>query len=402
MSLLAQVFSPQIRAADIKQLSNVFGSFPVFPTTSTLANQKSALTLSAFYNAVDILSDDIAKLPKHIFFKDGEKRNKDQSHHLNYLLSVRPNGKMTPYTFWKTIETIRLIKGNCYVQKEIDQNTGKEIALHIRKNEDVTVYEDNNQLWYKYKGNTYPSADFLHFIGFSTDGKLGVGVVAHAAKSLGVALESQDYGQTIYKNRGLSYGTIETETAVDPTNKKAIETAFSNKLATKEVHNVAILDEGFKYKSIAITPAEAQFLETNKNGILEVCRWLNIAPHLLKDLTQANYSNIYQQSIEHVQLSVLPRVIAKEQELNYKCLTKKEQASYYIKFNIASLLRGDLESKSKFYTSMVYASIYTPNEVRALEDLNPIDGLDQPLQPVNMQSLAMAQKLLKEQSDGKE
>jgi HK97 family phage portal protein len=400
VSILSQVFSPKFRAADVKQISNVFGGFPLFSTSATLATSKSALTLSAFYNAIDILSDDIAKLPKHIFVKEGKNRSKDQSHQLNYLLSVRPNGKMTPFTFWKTVEALRLTKGNCYVQKQINPNTGQEIAWHIRSNEDVKVYEDADQLWYQYKGKVYPSSDWLHFKGFSDDGKIGIGVVSYAAKSLGVALENQEYGQTIYKNRGMSYGVLETDLSVEGTNKKAIESAFSSKLATKEIHNVALLDEGFKYKSIAITPAEAQFLETNKNGILEVCRWLNIAPHLLKDLTQANYSNIYQQSIEHVQLSVLPRVISKEQELNYKCLSQKEQTTHYIKFNVASLLRGDLDAKAKYYTAGIYAGYYTRNEVRDLEDLNPITGLDEPLQPVNMQALSVAAQLLKEQANG--
>jgi len=78
-----------------------------------------------------------------------------------------------------------------------------------------------------------------------------------------------------------------------------IEDGFSAKMASQSKFKVPMLDEGMKYKSISITPAEAQFLETNKNGVLEVCRWLNIAPHKLKELGNANYSNIYQQSIEH-------------------------------------------------------------------------------------------------------
>jgi HK97 family phage portal protein len=307
---------------------------------------------------------------------------------------------MTPFTFWKTVETLRLIKGNCYVQRIINPANGQDLSWHIRENQDVQVYEDNDTLWYKYKGKLYPASDWLHFKAFSEDGKVGVGVVTYAAKSLGVSLENQDFGQNVFKNRGLTYGTIETDKSVDPKNAKIIEQKFSEKLSSKEVHNVALLDEGFKYNKISITPAEAQFLETNKNGIVEVCRWLNIAPHLLKDLTNANYSNIYQQSIEHVQLSVLPRVISKEQEINYKCLSSSEQMSTYVKFNINSLLRGDLDAKAKFYTSMAYAGIYTRNEVRELEDLNPVEGMDEPLQPVNMQALSIANQLINEQDNG--
>ena len=400
MSILERVFKPQLRAASLKSLSSSFGGYPIFSSGTTVVNQKSALTLSAFYNAINILSDDIAKLPRHIFVKNDQQRNKDGQHYINYLLSVRPNPKMAPFTFWKTIETLRLLKGNAFVQQVRDVNTGRVVAWHIRANSDVKVLEDDNNLYYEYRGKIYDASDWLHFKGFSDDGKIGIGVVAYAAKSLGVALENQAYGQTIYKNRGLSYGVIETDKPVDAVNKGIISQKFSEKLAAKQVHLAPVLDEGFKYKSITISPAEAQFLETNKNGILEVCRWLNIAPHMLKHLQDANYSNIYQQSIEHVQLSVLPRVIAKEEELNYKIFTTTEQQDHYVKMNVASLLRGDMDSKARFYTAMTYSGIYTRNEIRQLEDKNPIDGLDEPLQPVNMQALSLAMQLQKEQDNG--
>lgn len=403
-NLFANVFKPQLRSVSDLKLSQIntglFGLPLMFGQNPTLANPDTALTLSAYYNAIDILSSDIAKLPKSVFKKEGDNRNKFTSHPINYLLSVRPNPKMTPFDFWKTIEMLRLHKGNAYAEIIRNQNTGRPVKWEILKNEDVKVYETDDRLFYKHKERVIDSSDILHFKGFSLDGKVGVGVVTYAAAQLGISLEAQTYGNTVFKNKGVSYGVIESDKAVEDGNKRAISEGFTAKLSEQNPHKAPVLDEGLKYKSISITPAEAQFLETNKNGIIEVCRWLNIAPHKLKDLSSANYSNIYQQSIEHVQDSVLPRVMSKEQELDYKCFSEKEAETLYTKFNIAVLLRGDLNAKAAFYTSMVYSSIYTRNEVRALEDMNPIDGLDEPLVPVNMQALSMAQQLIKEQSNG--
>lgn len=404
MNILSQVFKPQLRSAEtlsLKQINTgLFGLPMLFNTSQTHATETTALTLSAFYNAVDILSDDIAKLPKTVFKKEGENRNKFTQHPVNNLLAKRPNPKMTPYDFWKTIELLRLIKGNAFAEIVRNQNTGVAIAWYIRDNHDVKVLETEDKLYYKYKDRLIDSSDMLHFKGFSLDGKVGVGIVTYAAAQLGVSLEAQKYGTTIYQNRGLSYGVIESDNSVTDQNKKLISEGFTAKMSEQNPHKAPVLDEGLKYKKISITPAEAQFLETHKNGIIEVCRWLNIAPHKLKDLTSANYSNIYQQSIEHVQDSVLPRVISKEQELDYKCFTEKERQNLYVKFNIASLLRGDLAAKSQFYTAMVYAGIYTRNEIRGLEEKNPIDGLDEMLQPVNMQALSIANQLIKDQSNG--
>lgn len=401
--VLENIFKPKFRSAspNMNPVGSSLFSFGLGLTGGvSAATANEALTLSAYYNAVDILSSDIAKLPKSVFKKEGDARHKQADHPVNYLLSVRPNPKMTPFDFWKVIELLRIHKGNAFVRIIRNANTGFQTAWDILDNQHMQVFETADKLYYKYKGEIIDSADILHFKGFTLDGKIGVGVVTYAASQLGVSLENQAYGNTIYKNRGISYGVIESDLNVTPGNKKLISEGFTAKLSEQNPHKAPVLDEGMKYKSISISPAEAQFLETNKNGIIEVCRWLNIAPHKLKDLSQGNYSNIYQQSIEHVQDSVLPRVIAKEQELDYKCFTEKERGDFYTKFNIAVLLRGDLAAKATFYTSMVYAGIYTRNEIRALEDYNPIDGLSEPLQAVNMQALSMAQQLLKEQQNG--
>lgn len=384
------------------QLSAGFGGFSYLlgGGTGTKANTKTAFTISAFYNGVDQLSNDMAKLPKFVFKKNGESREKYTDHPVNYLISQRPNGLMNSFDFWKIIEVAVIVRGNGYAEIVRNSYSGEPTELYFLDNDDVDVYIKDRKLYYKYKGRAIASGDILHFKGFSFDGLMGVGIVTFAAKQLGITIDAQTYQQTVYKDKGLGYGVIESELKVDGSNKKLIEAGFSAKMASGDKFKVPMLDEGMKYKSITISPGEAQFLETNNAGVLEVCRWLNIAPHKLKDITSGNYSNIYQQSIEHVQDSMMPRVISREQELNYKLFLPEEAKTVYTKFNLAVLLRGDLEMKQKFYTSMVYAGIYTRNEVRALEDMNPIDGLDEILQPVNMQALSMANKLIEDQKDG--
>lgn len=396
----ASMFTTRATANDGLQSSFDVSGFSFFfggDGTATLANERTALSLSAFYNGVNQLSNDIAKLPKAVYKKEGDQINKFTDHPVNYLISQKPNDLMNSFDFWKIIEYSKLVKGNAFAEVIRNKNSGAIKSLIFRYASDVSIYILNDKLYYKYKGRMIDSADMLHFKGFSFDGIVGVGVITFAAKQLGISIDSQNYQQQVYKDRGLGYGVIESEIPVNPENKKRIEEGFATKMASQSKFKVPMLDEGMKYKSISITPAEAQFLETNKNGVLEVCRWLNIAPHKLKELGNANYSNIYQQSIEHVQDSVLPSVVANEQELNNKLFTTKEAGIVYTKFNINSLLRGDLAMKQGYYTAMVYSGIYTRNEVRALEDMNPVEGLDEILQPVNMQALSIANELIKQQ-----
>lgn len=372
--------------------------------TTAVGTPKSALTLSAFYNGIDQISSDIAKLPKFILKKEGENRNRYTEHPANILISQRPSGLMNAFDLWKIITASQILRGNAFVEIVRNSRTGFPEALVFHDAWMVQVLKDKTslKLYYQISGRTISGEDMLHFKGFTLDGITGVGVVTYAAAQLGVYLESQTYAGEIYANKGLTFGVMETEKVVGKEAKIALQTGFATAMKGKDVHRAAVLDEGMKYKPITINPAEAQFLETNKHGVTEVARWLNLPPHKLKDLTNANYSNIYQQSIEYVQDTLLRWVVADEQELNNKLFREDELGVVYTKFNIASQLRGDLDMLQKFYTSMVYAGIYTRNEIRALEDKNPIDGLDEPLQPVNMTALSQLGENMKNNNNGKD
>lgn len=367
----------------------------------TVANSKTAFTLSAFYNGVEQLSNDIAKLPKSVKRKNGKNREDYSDHPVNYIISNEPNAMMTAFDFWKLIVVCMIIKGNAYAEIIRNKVTGRiESFIHL-DSDDVTVYENNNKLFYVYKGRIIVSEDILHYKAFSFNGKIGVSVIRFAAKQLGISIDAQNYQQDVYKDRGLGYGVIEAAGDVNAVNKKAIEDGFASKMASKNKFKVPMLDSGMTYKSISVSPAEAQFLESNKNGVLEVCRWLNIAPHKLKVLDQSNFSNMQQQGIEHVQDSIVPWTMRIEQETGRKVFDENDKKTAYIYFNVNALLRGDMDSRKNFLTALVYAGVITRNEARAWEDLNPIDGLDDVLQPVNMQALSMANELLQQQINDK-
>jgi HK97 family phage portal protein len=367
-----------------------FFDMPFFGGGSAAVTSKSAMTLSAFYNGVDQLSNDIAKLPKGIFRKEGENRFAMPEHPVNYLMAVAPNEMMTSFDFWKVVMISVILKGNAFAKINRNSYTGAQESWIFLDHGDVQVKRVGDKLYYTYKGKLIDSDDMLHFKGLSYDGIVGIPIVTFAAKQIGVSLEAQDYASTVYKDRGLGYGVIESDQDVTGPNKKAIEDGFVSKMSQKNAFKVPMLDSGMKYKSITITPAEAQFLETNKNGVIEVARWLNINPSKLKDNSNAAYSSMQQMAIEHVQDSLLPWISRVEQELARKIFTDKEKLTYYVKLNEKFLLRGDLAARSAYYKDMIYASVFSPNEVRALEDMNPIDGLDEPLRPVNMQTISIA------------
>jgi len=383
MGLLSRAFTAQDSAPQ-QHGGGFFGGLFGFGS-GTLANGKSALTLSAFYNGVDSISNDVAMLPMGVYKKEGENRLPFPEHPAHLLISLQPNAMMVAYDFWKLLVLRMIIKGNGYAIIVRNASTGRMQELLPVENSDVQVYKDKNKLTYYIKGVGFDSNDILHLKGFSLDGICGIGIITFAAHQMGVDLSAQAYAGDVYENRGLSYGIVTSDKSPLKGEQRlavidGVRSAFNN----MGRHKVGYLDDNMKYQQVSVTPAEAQFLESRKMGVIEMARWLNLPPHKLKDLSNANYSNIYQQSIEYVQYTMFRYLRPIAQECRVKFFSQKEIPYCYVYSNEKFLLRGDLDQKRLFYAAMIQQKIMNPNEIRALEELNAYDGGDQFLQAVNM------------------
>lgn len=385
MSILSKIFS--FGAQDDTSTYSPFWGFGG-GNSKSIATAKTSLTLSAFFNGVDQLSTDIAKMPKAIYRKTDRVREKLHTHPANYLIATAPNEIMTAFDFWRVIGLLMLLKGDAFVKIYRNAITGEEEFFDILDNEKVDVKKTDHKLIYAISGKQINSADILHFKGFTLNGIRGISVISFAAANLGVQLDAHNYGAEMYSKRGMGYGVIESDSEVKNENKEKIVSGFKARMNEPGAFRVAALDFGLKYKSIGITPAEAQFLETGRFSIEDIARWLNMPVHKLKSLTNANFNTLEQQNMQYVVDCLMGWTAKIEAELNRKLFPKNHPTDDYVKFNEKVFLRGDLKSQAEFYTKMVYAGIYDRNEIRALEDLNPREGLDEILTPVNMELMS--------------
>jgi len=162
------------------------------------------------------------------------------------------------------------------------------------------------------------------------------------------------------------------------------------------------LEEGMKYHTIGIAPEDAQFLETRKYQVNEICRIFRVPPHLIGDLERATFSNIEHQSIEFVQHTIRPWLVRWEQEISRSLLDERERLIYFAKFNVDGLLRGDYKSRMEGYAIGRQNGWLSANDIRRLEDLPPIpeeQGGDEYLVNGNMTTVAVRKE--KGGSDGK-
>jgi hypothetical protein len=137
-------------------------------------------------------------------------------------------------------------------------------------------------------------------------------------------------------------------------------------------------------ETVGVPPEEAQFLETRKFQVSEIARWFRIPPHMVGDLDKATFSNIEHLSIDFVVHTLRPWLVRSEQALTRDLLTQQEQETFFVEYLVEGLLRGDTKSRYEAYSVGRQNGWLSANDIRRLENMNPINGGDIYLVPLNM------------------
>jgi HK97 family phage portal protein len=312
---------------------------------------------------------------------------------------------MTPFTWKKTMWTSALLRGNGLSVIKTDSR-GIPVELVFVKWDDVTDVKKNGaEVLYYIKGYSKPllASEVIHIKLFSLNGLVGISVISYAAQQMNIALELQDFTQSVLENKGVRQGIITTDKTTNPAAKKAIVTGFKNAMAEKSPDRVTVLDEGMTFNSISITPQEAQIVELNQVTIEDIARWFNIALHKIKSLKQSTNNNIEQQSLDHVSDTIQPHCTNFEQELQFKLFTDADKVKeYFIRGNLNVLVRADMRTRIEYIGKAVYYGLMNRNEGRALEEMNAGPTLlDEYLTPTNTYTEKQLEANIKKQGNGK-
>ena len=367
-------------------LSSSFYSF-FFGNTSSgkPVNETTAMQMTAVYSCVRILSETVAGLPLNVYkYNDSGGKEKAFKHPLYRLLHDEPNPEMTSFAFRETLMSHLLLWGNAYAQI-IRNARGEVIALYPLMPNKMTVDRDQNgRLFYSYqRGAEDPKTlgsdsrvylmpeDVLHIPGLGFDGLIGYSPIAMAKNAIGLAIATEEYGAKFFANGAAPSGVLEHPgTIKDPQRVK--ESWNSAYQGSANAHKIAVLEEGMKYTPIGIAPEQAQFLETRKFQINEIARIFRVPPHMLADLEKSSFSNIEQQSLEFVKYTLDPWVVRWEQSMCRVLFSESEKPSYFIKFNVDGLLRGDYASRMSGYATARQNGWMSANDIRELENLDRI------------------------------
>ena len=368
---------------------------PIGLTTSSGENvtPDTALSVTSVWAAVNVLSNTMAAMPLNIYRRKGE-RNKQLAidHPLYKILKEQPNQFQTAFEFWSLMYNHLLLRGNAYAYIVYSGNRITELIplnpdkIEVKRIDVPDSPEDGLPLYIfnpKVGGSIpIPRFQLFHLRGFSVDGLIGLSPITMMRDAVGLAMTTERFGNKSFKNGAIPGGIITTAKKLNIEAIKRLKAGWSDEFSGSDNANkTQILQDGMEFKTMAMTSEDAQFLETRQHQVTEIARMFEIPPHMIQDLSRATFSNIEHQAIQFVTYSLLPRGRRVEQAVKMNLIGDD---NLFAEYNYNSLLRGDTVSRFNAYGSGINNGWLTRNEARGFENLNPIDGLDEPLIPLNM------------------
>ena len=383
------------------------------PTKFLNSAESTADKLAVVDRCIGVLSDSMSKMPSFVLHTT--TRERPQLPILD-LLNLRPNEAMTASNLWKAVETARLTQpGGGFVWIIRDQISEAPKELIFLPSKLVTPWQDMaGKVWY---GVTHPhtgermripSENILHYKCYSPDGLTSIPVLQRASQVIQAGLAAQAYHQTYYESGGQPAGVLTAETDlggyVKDKNNKNTDVKLKDALRSEweRVHRgpsngfrIAILDHGLKYTPITATMADAQFVESHDVTVLDICNFFGVPAYKVNAGKQSYESN-EQNAIEYVTGTLHPIVLQYEQEDTWKLMLPSErQKGLVLRRNMLAELRGDYDSRGRWYQVMHGLGAYSPNDILMHEELPNVPGGDVRMASLNFVPLEDFRELSK-------
>jgi HK97 family phage portal protein len=343
----------------------------------------SALQIATVWACVRLLAETIATLPLSLYERDGEgHRHPAREHNLYRLLHDQPNADMTAAEFWEAMVAGMATWGNGYAEKEM---SGKRvIALTPLRPELMTVTRDRNgSLAYRYnetggKVRELPEDRVFHLKNFSLNGLVGLSPVAQARHTLGMAQATEAAASKLYADGLRGSGVMEAPGTLNATQRADADVWLRRFREAQAAGGIPLVEGGFVYKPISLTPEDAQMLQVMGFSVEEICRWYRVPPFMVghTEKTTSWGTGLEQQMIGFLTFSLRPYLTKIEQTVKKSLLSAEERARYYAEFNLEGLLRADSAGRAALYATYAQNGIKTRNEMRAMENDPPRPGGD--------------------------
>jgi HK97 family phage portal protein len=382
--------------AVLDESSDLFRLFVGQYSTATgiNVNSDSAIASVAVLACLIVRSESLMIMPADVFRKEGRDRISEPDHPVAQLIADAPNPLLSAEEFWRWKQITEDLKGNAYVR--IKWNRGKPVALYplIGLQPDIVLggVKDPDRIVYRYAGDDftaagdYAASDIMHFKGalLSKNPYQARSLIEATAENIGLGIATESFFARFLGNGNHFPMYLQTDEKLIEDDVKALRKQMEGTSGILPAGQTRIFDRGLKVMQNPMSLKDAD-LSGHQRWILEqVCRTFRVPLPMVQDLTHGTYTNTEQADLWLSKYTALPIARNTEAVIRRKLFLPSERGTYYARFNVNAMMRGDFTARTAGYSVLVQTGIMSPNEARAFEDWNPYDGGDEFRIPLNL------------------
>ena len=390
MGILSWLKERRARVDDDRYWGDFFSKLGLSNASGEHVTHENSLQVSTVFACVRVLSESIASLPLIVYRRqpDGGKEPAE-NHYLFNILKFAPNQFQTSYEFREMMMGHKTLRGNAYAFKIFDRK--KQIRNLIPLDASKMVVERRKgKTIYKYttergKFVEFPARVIWHWKGITQDGINGLSPITLARESVGLAKSAEKHGARFFANDAAPSGILKTPGKLDKDAAKQMKEDWQSAGTKGEKFKVAVMHGGLDWQAIGMSNEDSQFLETRNFQVEDIARIFRVPSILInhpeKTSTFASAEQFFLSFVVH---TIRPHLVRIEQSIHENIFTQNDRdLGYFAEFNINALLRGDMKSRNEAYRIGREWGWLSANDVRKLENMNPIENGDIYIQPMN-------------------
>lgn len=372
---LAQLFRYRVGKYDSTTLANELG-ITALTTSGAYVNERNAMALSAVYACVYRIASTVSTLDLQILLESNGAKQPAVNHPAYDLIRNSPNEYQTAPEFWELLVSYAVLHGRGHAVIERDDR-GYATQMTVVPTDEVKEIEVPAGTAFKVNGSIVYPENMLCLYNIQRKSPIRL-----HRENLGLAQSAQRFGAQ-YFDEGQATGILTTDQTLRAEQMQSIRSSWREQGSA----TTKLVPHGLKYQRITITPDEAQFLGVRKFQAEEVARIFGVPPALIQLESQTTYNNVEQQNLMFSRHTIAPWAKKLEHEINRKLIQARERPQTYARFDLNSMARGDMDARVNYYEGMVRLGAMSINEVRAKEEMNPVEGGDAHMVQLNQVSL---------------
>lgn len=382
MGFWARMLGRETKAVSFSEdFADWFGLLP--SKSGVTVDWQRALEVSTVLAVCRVVGEGVAQVPLRVMrpTPDGKGAEPDTENDLYPLLYRSPNAWQTSFAMRETMVMHLMLTGDAFFFKNRVRGRIRELIPLVPTN--VTVVRNNDlSLTYRVSGEDgsyreLPADMIWHIRGPSWNTWLGLDATKHAREAIGLAIAAEATQGEMHANGLQISGVLTTDKVITGDKYVELQKWIAAQVGGANKHKPMILDSGLKWAARSMTGVDAQHLETRKFQIEEICRAFKVFPQMVghsdKTATFASAEAFFDAHIKHTLLPWCERI---EQSIDKDLLGLDGKS--FAKFNLNALQRGAFKDRFEGYAKALGSggspAWMTQDEVRALEDLNPMGG----------------------------